>query len=177
MVRYSRFQVLAFGDGEWMVVQLVYANQAGKWCFRGYVVRSLDCPGLWRLCENGDTGCPLHHKGTAKAWEQNDGAIAHRPYHPGHIPSSTEWIPRRRGAAIFFSATVSGRVQDGTERTRSDVHQGSLPRWVETAVHVQGATAYTREGPATRREIPNHYTRSSALLFNQINRFGGPLLF
>ena len=70
-----------------MVVQLVYANQAGKWCFRGYVVRSLDCPGLWRLCENGDTGCPLHHKGTAKAWEQNDRAIAHRPYHPGHIPS------------------------------------------------------------------------------------------
>ena len=87
IVRYSRFQVLALGDGEWMVVQLVYANQAGKWCFRGYVVRSLDCPGLWLLCENGDTRCSLHHKGTTKAWEQNDGAIAHRPYHPGHIPS------------------------------------------------------------------------------------------
>ena len=99
-----------------MVVQLVYANQAGKWCFRGYVVRSLDCPGLWFLCENGDTRCSLHHKGTAKAWEQNDGAIAHRPYHPGHIPSYYGRLGSREWSRSSQRETTMWMTMDGGER-------------------------------------------------------------
>ena len=86
-------------------------------------------------------------------------------------PASADCIdslaPRR---SDFISATVSGPVQDGTVTSRSNVHSGSLPRWVETAVHLQGATAYTCKCPVMRREIPNQYPRSSALLFDQINR-------
>ena len=56
------------------------------------------------------------------------------------------------------------------------MHSGSLPRCVGTGVRLQGATVCTRGCPVMRREIPDNYTRSLALLFGQINSFRAPHL-
>ena len=164
-----------------MGVQLVYAIQAGKGCFRGYVVRSLYCPGLW---QNGDTRCSLHHIDTAKAWEQDEGANAQRPYRPGHTTSSYDTnfshefigrlcrFPCAEVQRFYFRHGVWVQFKMGQKGAAAMCTRGSLPRFVETGVRLQGATVCTR-GCLVMREIPNPYTRSLALLFGQINSFGG----
>ena len=71
----------------------------------------------------------------------------------------------------FRHGSLSSSRSDRKEH--SDVHSGSLPRCVGTDVRLQAATVCTRGCPVMRRETPIHYTSSSALLFDQINRFGG----
>ena len=70
---------------------------------------------------------------------------------------------------------VTWTMSSSVPRTSRSV--SSLPRCVETAVRLQGATVCTREGPVIRREIPNPHTISLALLVNQTNSFGAaPLI-
>ena len=71
----------------------------------------------------------------------------------------------------YVNTIVTWTMRSSVSGTSRSV--GSLHQCVVTAVRLQGATVCTRKGPVVRREIPNPYTISLALLVNQINSFGG----